>query len=68
MRISRAALALDKVLKDKEIAARLTKRVHRTALWRYRRGMRLPSVSTAATIEQLTDGAVPATEWAKASG
>lgn len=69
MALSNSAIALHRLLEEKtpETEA-LTARYHRTALWRYRKGDRKPDVETAAEIERISGGRVPANGWEDIKG
>jgi len=64
MAVSAASLALDELLKTDEQAAKVLRaELHRTMLWRYSNGERKPVAHTAALIERLSGGKVPANGW-----
>lgn len=60
-----SALELAKFLKDAPLTKRqaLLKRVHRTQLWRYKKGKALPDRERSVLIESLTDGLVTVLGW-----
>lgn len=66
--ISASAAALDRLLKSNDAVAEVVRRsVHRTMLWRFRTGERVPNVETAGRLHALTGGIVPADGWVRES-
>lgn len=64
MGLSVASRALDELLGGKSPEAEeIRKQVDRMQLWRYRHGKGKPSAETAAKLEQLSNGRVPANGW-----
>lgn len=66
-RMSPSAQALDRLLSEGgAIAAALKSSVHRTMLWRFRSGRRLPDAQTIAKLHEVSGGLVPADGWTRA--
>lgn len=62
--LSPSAIALAEILKDDpETVRRLADRIHRTMLWRYSTGRRLPDLARAVALHRLTGGRVPVDGW-----
>lgn len=62
-----SVVALRRVLeRDDEKAKAVKSAFHRTVLWRLVNEKRAPDLTTATTIEQLTDGEVSASGWVEA--
>lgn len=61
---SKSSRALDTLLEEGgEVAERVKQSIERTTLWRYRNGKAMPPADSAAELERLTDGEVPANGW-----
>ncbi len=59
-----SAVELAKILREsQELAQRLTKRVHRSMLWRYSTGRSIPDLERAVLLEDLTGGRLTARGW-----
>jgi len=64
MGLSAASRALDELLnRGGDDAQQIRDKVDRMQLWRYRHGKGKPSAETAAKLEELSGGTVPANGW-----
>jgi hypothetical protein len=68
MNRSTAAVALEKLLSgDSDAAQAIRSRFHRTMLWRFMTGNRLPDLTTAIELQKLSHGRVRADAWVSAT-
>lgn len=65
MASSSSSRALDELLElgGAEAEAIKSSDIHRTVLWRYRKGRGKPDAETVALLERLSSGKVPANGW-----
>ena len=65
MAASQSSRALDALLDEggTEAEAIKSSAIHRTVLWRYRKGKGKPDAETVALLERLSAGRVPANGW-----